>query len=271
MLSLLGKSRRAMARMILVIAAAFCAASVSLSQTPAGQPPPGGQQGRGGRGGRGGGRPAPVPDDMAGFESIFDGKTMNNWDGDPTYWRAEEGALVGESTPEKPVKQNTFVIWRGGTPKDFELKLEFRINSTNSGIQYRSVALPDVGQWVLKGYQADIDIANNFTGMLYEERGRGFLAPRGQFNRLAAGRVVKAVGSLGDSEAMKAHIKVNDWNLFHIIARGNTLIHVMNGVVMSILIDEDQEGRAMEGLLGMQMHVGPPMKVEFRNILLRRL
>ena len=124
-----------------------------------------------------------VLDDHAGFQSIFDGTTLKDWDGDPAFWRAEGGAIVGQSTSENPVKQNTFVIWRGGEPTDFELKVEFRMNSTNSGIQIRSVQLPagpDTGKWVMKGYQADIDFDNQFTGQIYEERGRGFLAMRGQ-------------------------------------------------------------------------------------------
>ncbi len=244
---------------VLTPAAALLAASFCLAQAP------------GAAQKKGGGRPAPAPDDAAGFESIFDGKTLNNWDGDPTFWRVENGALVGESTPEKPVKPNTFVIWRGGAPRDFELKLEYRINSTNSGIQYRSAALPDVGKWVLKGYQADIDAANTYTGQVYEERGRGFLALRGQLARIAEGGKPKLIGSLGESETLKGYIKVDDWNQFHVIARGNVILHVLNGHLMSAVVDDDPQGRAAEGLLGMQLHAGPPMKVEFRNILLKKL
>ena len=111
--------------------------------------------------------PETEPDDDAGFVPIFDGKTLAGWDGDTTFWRAENGEIVGETTPEKVVKPNNFLIWRGGTVKDFELKLDFRINGTNSGIQYRSTELPDVGKWVLKGYQADIDFggATSATSM----------------------------------------------------------------------------------------------------------
>src|SRR5690606_13357487 len=116
-----------------------------------------------------------------GFTSIFDGASLDGWDGDPAHWRAEAGSIVGESTEDQPLEQNTFLIWRGGRPADFELQLEYRINSTNSGLQYRSVELPEVGTWVLKGYQADIDAENRYTGQIYEERGRGFLALRGQF------------------------------------------------------------------------------------------
>ena len=215
---------------------------------------------------------AAAPDDSTGFIPIFDGKTLDNWDGEPGFWRVEDGVLTGETTPEKQLKLNTFIIWRGGTTADFEFKAEFRLTeSANSGVQYRSTALPDVGKFVLKGYQADMDGRINFTGMLYEERGRGFVAPRGQFVRMAEGGVPKLIGSPGDADSLKSVIKLADWNQIHIIARGITITHVINGRVMSMCIDEDPKGRAMEGLLGLQLHVGPPMKVEFRNILLKKL
>jgi hypothetical protein len=218
------------------------------------------------------GRRAPVPDDNTGFTAIFDGKTLDHWDGEPGFWRVEDGAIVGQTTPEKQLKLNTFLIWRGGTTADFEFKAEFRVTETaNSGVQYRSVALPEVGRWVLKGYQADIDGKNAYTGMLYEERGRGFLAPRGQFARIAEDGAPKLIGSPGESEALKAFIKTGDWNQIHVIARGVVIAHLINGHLMSVCLDEDPKGRAMNGLLGLQLHVGPPMKVEFRNLLLKRM
>jgi hypothetical protein len=233
------------------------------------------------QGGARGGPPIPF-DEHTGFRQIFDGATLKGWDGDPKFWRAEGGAIVGQSTAENVVTQNTFIIWRGGEPADFELKLEFRMNSTNSGVQYRSVQLPEskepfIGKWVLKGYQADIDFDNNYTGMLYEERGRTFLAPRGTFGYLgpapAAGgtQLRGSVGTLEDGAALKTYIKVNDWNQFQVIARGNVLIHVLNGHVTALFVDDDVQNRAMKGLLGFQMHMGPPMKVEFRNIWLKTL
>ncbi|MGE0131532.1 MAG: DUF1080 domain-containing protein [Blastocatellales bacterium] len=209
-------------------------------------------------------------DDHTGFESIFDGKTLKGWDGDPAAWRVENETIIGESTPASPLKANTFLIWRGGQPKDFELKLEYRINSTNSGVQYRSVELPEVGKWVLKGYQADIDFQNTYTGQLYEERGRGFLALRGQMTQLQPGKK-KIIANLESSDGLKALIKTNDWNQVHIIARGNVLTHVFNGRLMAQAIDDDLAARAMGGLIGFQMHVGPPMKLELRNIWLKNL
>ncbi len=207
--------------------------------------------------------------DYTGFESIFDG-TLKGWDGDSTFWRAGDGVIVGETTKDQPLKQNTFLIWRGGQPADFELKVDYKINNTNSGVQYRSAELPDVGKWVLKGYQADIDFPNMFTGQLYEERGRGFLALRGQFTKVEEGKKARVSGQIKSTEDAKGVIKIGDWNTLHIIARGNTLIHVLNGQLTSLVIDDDAKGRALSGLLGFQIHVGPPMRVEFRNIYLKK-
>jgi hypothetical protein len=239
---------------------------VALAQPgpPQGGRPPGGPRGQMGP-------RQPVPDDNAGFQQIFDGKTLTNWDGDPDFWRVGESAITGQTTTDKPLKQNTFIIWRGGTTKDFELKLEFRMNGGNSGVQYRSTALTDAGKYVLKGYQADMDAESRFTGMLYEERGRGFLAERGRFTRMAEDGQRKLIGTPGDGEELKALIKSGDWNQLHIIARGTTVIHVINGRIMSAFLDDDPKGRIAEGLLGLQLHVGPPMKVEFRNIMLKKL
>jgi hypothetical protein len=246
------------------------AAAVLSAQAPGQQP-----GGRGGRGQGPRGAEALVLDDHAGFQSIFDGTSLKGWDGDPAFWKVEGGAIVGHSSEQNPVKQNTFVIWRGGEPTDFELKVEFRMNSTNSGIQIRSVQLPagpDIGKWVMKGYQADIDFDNQFTGQIYEERGRGFLAMRGQAVYVPDGGRPKVVGNLQQSaDELKAVIKQNDWNQVHIIARGNTIIQILNGAVTSIVVDDDSKNRMLGGLLGFQMHVGPPMKVEFRNIWLKKL
>ncbi len=213
---------------------------------------------------------AQAPDDTSGFEPLFDGKSLTGWDGDPNFWRAENKTIIGESTAEKPLKLNTFLIWRGGQPKDFELKVQYRINATNSGVQYRSVELPEVGKWVLKGYQADIDFQNTYTGQLYEERGRGFLALRGQVTQLQAGKKL-LIANLRGGDDLKGHLKIADWNQLHIIARGNRLTHILNGQLMAEALDDDAAGRAMSGLLGFQLHQGPPMKVEFRNVWLKNL
>jgi Domain of Unknown Function (DUF1080) len=271
------------------------AAQAGAAQPPATtQAPPAGPEGRGRMGGapgqppgRGGGPRGAGPLDLTdhtGFESIFDGTTMKNWDGDPAYWRAEGGMLVGQTSEANPLKENTFVIYRGGEPADFELKVEFRMSATNSGIQFRSTQLPQgtktgpndsqviAGKWVLKGYQADIDFANQFTGMIYEERGRGFLMQRGQAVYIGADAKPKMIGDLErNPEDLKGLIKAGEWNTVHLIARGNTLINIVNGHVTAMLVDDDTKGRALKGLLGFQIHVGPPMKIEFKNIYLKTL
>jgi hypothetical protein len=261
-------------------------------QAPAGNRQGGRGQNRGGGGGGGGNAPIPF-DNLTGFRPIFDGTSLQGWDGDPAFWKVENGAIVGQSTAENPVRQNTFLIWRGGTPADFDLKLEFRLDAGNSGVQYRSQQVPasdTVGNWVLRGYQADIDFANQYTGMLYEERGRGIISQRGMLgyigpNQPARGRGAAAapapgappagprgmLGALNSADALQAHIKVNDWNQLQIIARDYVLIHVLNGHVTMVFVDDDVDGRSASGLIGLQLHTGPPMKVEFRNIHLRTL
>ena len=209
--------------------------------------------------------------DEAGFTLIFDGKTLRNWDGDPTYWRVENGCLVGEVTPETILKRNTFIVWRGGTTDDFELKVEYRISERgNSGINYRSVELPDL-KWAMRGYQADIDGQNKYTGQNYEERGRTFLAQRGQITHATGPAQRRSViGSAGDAKELEKFIS-REWNEYHLIVRGRTLIHLLNGHLMSEVIDDDGEHRRMDGLLGVQVHVGPPMKIEYRNFRLKKL
>lgn len=230
-------------------------------------------QGIGAQAPQGSGPVMPTPlalDDHTGFTSIFDGKSLSGWDGDPAFWRVEAGTMVGESTAARPLERNTFIIWRGGSPADFELLLEYRISSTNSGVQYRSVEVPEVGRWTMKGYQADIDFANTYTGQLYEERGRGFLALRGQSTYVAEGRPARVIGQLEDADTLRQVIKVRDWNHVRIVARGHVLQHIVNGRVMSVVVDDAAKARARSGLVGFQMHTGAPMKIELRNIWLRQ-
>jgi hypothetical protein len=222
-----------------------------------------------------------------GFVQIFDGKSLENWEGDTAYWSVRDGNLVGQITPETVLKTNSFIVWRGGETKDFEMKTEFRITENgNSGINYRSEKLADIAN-ALRGYQADIDGKNNYTGQNYEERGRTTLAYRGEtviVNSQAnpaeglrsavknnAWTMREVTGSLGSRDSLKTLIKSNDWNTCHIIAKGNRLQHFINGVLMSDVTDNDSVNRKLTGLLGVQVHVGPPMKVEYRNIRLKQL
>lgn len=223
-----------------------------------------------------------------GFVQIFDGKTLNNWEGDPIYWRAENGNLVGEITPSTLLKTNSFIIWKGGQPADFELKGEFNITEKgNSGINYRSERLTDI-PFALRGYQADIDGANRYTGQNYEERGRTTLAYRGQITSIKpqtgiwtteavrakvqknAWTELSVTGSLGHSDSLKTKIKSQDWNTFHLIIKGNRLQHYINGILMSDVTDNDAVNGKTKGLLGVQVHVGPPMKVQYRNLRIKQ-
>ena len=274
-----------MVRPVALCLSTLLVASSLFAQPPAATPPANPQgQGQGRGAGRGGGLRGPqqLPfDNHDGFTQIFDGTTLKEWDGDPAFWKAEGNAIVGQSTPENQVKENTFIIWRGAEPADFELKLEYRINSTNSGIQIRSVHLPAgtatgngesiAGKWVMKGYQADIDFGNQFTGQIYEERGRTFLAMRGQYSYVTPAGTPQMLGSLQTgANDLKGVFNINGWNQVHIIARGNLITEIVNGSVTSVLLDDDPKGRMLKGLIGFQMHVGPPMKVEFRNIWLKQ-
>lgn len=232
-------------------------------------------------------QPVTHASEQMGFESIFDGTSLTNWEGDSTYWSVENGSIIGEITPETLLKANTFLIYKNEL-NDFELKTEFRISeSGNSGVNYRSELL-DTIPYALRGYQADIDGKHRYTGQNYEERKRTTLAYRGEqtiistqenaddpasfranlANNAWQSRTVAA--SLGNMDSLRTKIK-NDWNEAHLIIKGNRLLHYVNGVLMSDVTDNDSINRKASGFLGMQVHVGPPMKVEYRNIRLKKL
>jgi len=210
---------------------------------------------------------APAADEE-GFKSIFNGKTLDGWDGDLKVWRVEDGTITGETTKENPAKGNTFLIWRGGKPADFELKVEFRMPNAgfaNSGIQIRSWEGP--GKWQVSGYQPDMDSGNQYTGVCYGENFRGMLAQRGE--KVTIGKDhKKAAEKFADSQELAKAIKKQDWNEYHIIAKGNRITQKINGQLMCELTDEDTVARA-DGIIALQVHAGPPMKVQFRNIRLK--
>lgn len=214
--------------------------------------------------------PQPLLGDENGFISIFDGETLDDWEGDSLYWHVENGTIIGEVTPETILQRNSFLIWRGGTVGDFELKLQYKISSQgNSGINYRSFEVQGV-PLALKGYQFDIDGQGEWTGQNYEERGRQFLSLRGQIAKIDENGKVFEVGKIGNKNTLFDLIKKDDWNECHLIVRGNTLIHIINEHIMSVTIDDDVSKRKNEGLLGVQVHVGPPMKIEYRNIRIKK-
>ncbi len=217
--------------------------------------------------------PQPTKGDGPGFRPIFDGRSLSGWRGDPRYWRVEDGLIVGEITPNTLLRSNTFLIWSGGQVEDFELKLEYRITKQgNSGVNYRSKVVRDditpTNRFAMSGLQFDIDGQNLFTAMVYEERGRSFIARRGQFTRTMTAPS-QVIGAIGESGPLKAMIRP-EWNEVHIIAKGPALYHLLNGQLMAAAIDESKD-RRRSGEIGMQVHVGPPMKVEYRNIRLKQL
>jgi hypothetical protein len=201
-------------------------------------------------------------------KSLFNGKDLAGWEGDPKFWSVRDGAITGMTTPENRTPGNTFLIWRGGTLKDFELRLKFRIQGGNSGVQYRS---KDMGNWVVGGYQADFEAGDMFTGIIYEERGRGILAKVGEKVRIGEDGKPVVTGSVGDPARIRAAVKKGDWNEYVITARGNHLVQSINGAVTAEAVDEDAARRAMEGILALQLHAGPPMTVQFKDITLKPL
>jgi len=211
--------------------------------------------------------PAHAADEEAGFKSLFNGKDLSGWDGNSKFWSVKDGAITGQTTQENPTTGNTFLIWRDGTVDDFELRLQYKIVGGNSGIQYRS---KDLGNWVVGGYQGDFEAGDTYSGILYEERGRGILAQRGQKTEITSDGKVEVVGSLGDTKEIQAAIKKEDWNDYVIIARGNQLKHIINGRATAEVTDNQPAKGATSGILALQLHAGPAMTVQFKNIRIKR-
>ncbi len=214
----------------------------------------------------------------AGERELFNGKDLTGWKGQPGFWSVKDGELVGQTTKENPVKENTFLIW-DGTVGDFELHFKYAIVDANgksdgfgnSGVQYRSkVVKPEYS--VVAGYQADFETGKTYSGILYEEKGRGILAQRGQKVSIQQGEApnkpkIEVNGSVGESQAIQDAIHPADWNDYTIIAKGNHLQHFINGKETVDVTDQTKEG-AKEGVLALQLHAGQPMTVRFKDIVL---
>lgn len=202
-----------------------------------------------------------LPDD-----SIFNGKDLTGWQGDEKFWSVQGGTIVGQSTPENPTKGNTFLIWQGGQPGDFEFRCQVRVTGNNSGVQYRSKKVRPNG-YVLAGYQADLHPKPEYMGMMYGEKtGRGIIATGGL--RLKIGDD----GSVVKERAFQPleNVKADQWNEVRIVAVGNRMIHQVNGHTTIDVSDNDPRG-AQSGWLGLQLHAGNPMKAEFKQLQLRQL
>ncbi|MEX2187617.1 MAG: family 16 glycoside hydrolase [Pirellulales bacterium] len=207
--------------------------------------------------------------DEEGFKSLFDGKTLDGWDGNPKLWSVKDGTITGQTTKENPTNGNTFLFWKGGNVGDFELRLSYRIVGGNSGIQYRS---KDFGNWVAGGYQGDFEAGKTYTGILYEERmTRGIMAQRGEKVVFGEDGKREVVGSVGKSDEIQAAIKNKDWNDYTIIAKGHELKHIINGKTTIEVTDNDPKKFVAEGILALQLHAGPPMMVQFKDVRIKEL
>lgn len=217
--------------------------------------------------------------DDDGFKPIFDGKTLDGWDGNPKFWKVEDGAITGETKTEDDLTENTFIIWQGGDLDDFELTLEVKILSGNTGIQFRSFRKPDFDKWVLGGYQADFEAGDTYSGNLWGERDRPvndgdlgqILAERGQKVTIGDNHQPTVNGETGDWDELNEKIDKQEWNQYRVVAKGYHFMNYINGALMTDVTDEDKAMRRRGGPLALQLHVGPPMKVQFRNIKLKRL
>ena len=207
----------------------------------------------------------PLPNSAV-FITIFDGKTFNGWKADTSVWHIENGCFVGEVTPMKQIQTNSFLIYTKSQAGDFEFKAKFKIsNGGNSGVNYRSEEIANI-PYALKGYQADIDGENVYTGQNYEERGRGFLAMRGQNAVINNSTDPFIIKSIGNSDSLKSKIIADDWNEIHLIVKGNNMKHYINGILMSETTDNDSSNSKLSGLIGLQVHVSKQMKVAYKNI-----
>ena len=200
---------------------------------------------------------------------LYDGGDLTGWVGRKDLWSAEDGQIVGRTSDDDPIKQNTFLIWKGDLPSNFELTAQFKIEGGNSGIQYRSKIL-DEEKFVVGGYQADIDFSNKFAGILYEEKGRGILAQRGESVTIDVDGE-KSKKRFGDAKALAAGIHPGKWNDFRVVADGNKLQHFINEAMTAEVIDEQTGKSSAAGVIALQIHRGPAMTVRFKNIKIRKL
>jgi hypothetical protein len=218
--------------------------------------------------------------DQPGFKALFNGTDLTGWDGNPKLWSVEDGTITGRtgSDPDTKISHNTFLVWTNGTVSDFELRFSYRIEKGNSGVQYRS-KVAEYGKFgpIVRGYQADFEAGKTYSGILYEEGGRGILAQRGskvvikeieeeKDGKKSKKTKIEPAGTLGKSDDIQATIKHEDWNDYVIIAKGNHLQHFINGKQTVDVVDEQEAKAAKSGVLALQIHQGPPMVVQFKNI-----
>ncbi len=210
-------------------------------------------------------------------KSLFNGKDLTGWDGDAKFWSVQDGAITAKATAENPVPHNTFLIWKDGETENFTLTFKYKMTPgddkkfTNSGVQYRSHVI-DADKYIVGGYQADFEYGDTYSGILYEEKGRGILAKRGQEVVIKQGDEpakpkIEVTGETGKTEEIQAAINKDDWNEYKIVAEGNHVQHYINGKLTIDATDETAEA-PKKGVLALQMHAGPPMQVQFKDLTL---
>jgi hypothetical protein len=202
-----------------------------------------------------------------GFVSLFNGTDLTGWEGIPDGWKVENGCIVGESTPEKPCKRSHYLYLKGKEPSNFHFKMTLRLQGDgNSGIQFRSEKRPN---WDTYGYQADLDSSQQWTGCLYHHK-RAAIVKRGYVSRIDPDGTVHE-GQFADPAELIKLYKVGDWNDYEVIADGSMITLIINGAVMCCVDDRHATESAKSGIIALQMHQGPPMKIEFKNIQLKTL
>lgn len=218
---------------------------------------------------------------------LFNGKDLTGWRGFPELWSVKDGCITGQSQPDpanpgkSTLKGNTFLIW-DGEAGDFELTFKYKLTDKdgqgtgfgNSGVQYRSKVVDEKG-FVVAGYQADFEAGKSYSGILYEEKGRGILAKRGEKVVVKEGdkpkkAKIEVTGTVGDSDEIQAGIKQGDWNEFKVIAKGSHLQQFINGKQTVDVTDDSAEG-SKKGVIALQMHQGAPFTVQFKDIILKDL
>jgi type 1 glutamine amidotransferase len=213
--------------------------------------------------------PQPKADLEKGFVPIFNGNNLTGWRGDPKYWSVQDGCITGV-TPQGGIPENNFLIWTNGAPAEFDLKLSYKLEGGNSGIYFHSKErAPGSKAEALVGVQADMSADHVWTGVVMEYLLREKLAERGRKVLYTEKGERKDAGSVGDPKELLKHVRDNDWNDYHVIVRGNLIQLRINDVAMSEVRDHDPR-RALSGLIGLQIHTGPPMKVQFKNIRIRQ-
>lgn len=218
-----------------------------------------------------------VPAEAPNMKVLFNGKDLTGWDGDPRLWSVKDGVIHGETTLENVAAGNTFIIWKDGRTKDFELRLSFRSNATNnSGIQYRSRHITDgsaKNAWVVRGYQHEIRnelTFPNVSGFIYDEGGkRGRICLVGEEAYWEGDKKQVVRDDLIDEVAFQKLFKLDDWNDTVIIAKGKRVLHYLNGRLILNFEDRNLELALTDGILALQLHGGKPMWAEFKNIRIR--